>query len=61
MVGPVSGFHEETQAEDIENFFSENNVPQGEITLKQTLEKLRVNVEFKKRVAKSFSDTIEKI
>ena len=61
MVGPVSGFHEETQAEDIENFFSENNVPQGEITLKQTLEKLRVNVEFKIRVAKSFSDTIEKI
>ena len=61
MVGPVSGFDEETQAEDIENFFSENNVPQGEITLKQTLEKLRVNVEFKKRVAKSFSDMIEKI
>ena len=61
MISPVSTLDEEDQANDIENFFSENDVPQGEKTLNQTLEKLKVNVEFKKRESLNFTELIQEL
>ena len=61
MISPVSTLDEEYQANDIENFFSENDVPQGEKTLNQTLEKLKVNVEFKKRESIKFTELIQEL
>ena len=61
MISPVSTLDEEDHANDIENFFSENDVPQGEKTLNQTLEKLKVNVEFKKRESLNFTELIQEL
>jgi puromycin-sensitive aminopeptidase len=38
-------------AADIEAFFADHTVPQGELTLKQHLERLRVNVALREREA----------
>ena len=39
---------------DIHKFFEKNHVPQGQLTLDQTLEKLRINVEFVNRERDKF-------
>jgi len=54
MVGPVTYLDTQEKCEEVEQFFKEHTIPQGELTLKQTLEKLKINVAFRKRESQNF-------
>jgi puromycin-sensitive aminopeptidase len=58
MVGPVTYLDTKEKCEEVEQFFKEHTVPQGELTLKQTLEKLKINVAFRKRESKKFRSAL---
>jgi puromycin-sensitive aminopeptidase len=58
MVGPVTYLDTQEKCEEIERFFKEHAVPQGELTLKQILEKLKINVAFRKRESKKFRSAL---
>tara|TARA_B100001964_G_C14162892_1_gene567620 strand:- start:516 stop:1358 length:843 start_codon:yes stop_codon:yes gene_type:complete len=58
MVGPVTYLDTKEKCEEVEQFFKEQTVPQGELTLKQTLEKLKINVAFRKRESSKFRSAL---
>ena len=39
-------------------FFEDHEVPQGQLTLQQTLEKLRVNVALRERESERFAESL---
>jgi hypothetical protein len=54
----VTSLSKPEQAADVIAFFDDHEVPQGQLTLQQTLEKLRVNVALRERESGSFSDSL---
>ena len=56
MIGGIRSLTTQKTSAEIEEFFKENSVPTGELTLSQTLEKLRVNVAFKIRESQKLKD-----
>ena len=56
MIGGIRSLTTQEISAEIEEFFKENSVPTGELTLSQTLEKLRVNVAFKIRESQKLKD-----
>ena len=55
MLGGVRAFSRRAIGSEVEAFFSEHAVPQGQITLRQHLELMRVNVELREREESRFS------
>jgi puromycin-sensitive aminopeptidase len=60
MLSGVTSLSKPGQADDVFAFFDENEVPQGHLTLQQTLEKLRVNVALRERERGPFSESLTK-
>jgi puromycin-sensitive aminopeptidase len=58
MLSGVTSLSKPEQAADVIAFFDDHEVPQGQLTLQQTLEKLRVNVALRERESGSFSDSL---
>ncbi|MFL2665500.1 MAG: M1 family metallopeptidase [Dehalococcoidia bacterium] len=54
MLSGLTSLSKENLSNDIHKFFEKNHVPQGQLTLVQTLEKLRINVEFFNRESDEF-------
>jgi puromycin-sensitive aminopeptidase len=59
MVEGVRTLSEPAVAQDVERFFAEHPVPQGEKTLAQHLERLRVNVAFRARERGALASALE--
>jgi puromycin-sensitive aminopeptidase len=58
MLSGVTSLSKPEQADDVYAFFDDHEVPQGQLTLQQTLEKLRVNVALRERESGRFSDSL---
>ena len=58
MLSGVTSLSDPDQAKDVLEFFDDHDVPQGQLTLQQTLEKLRVNVELRTRESEAFQRDI---
>ena len=58
MLSGVTSLGKPEQADDVIAFFDDHEVPQGQLTLQQTLEKLRVNVALRERESALFSDSL---
>jgi len=58
MLSGVTSLSQDEQAADVLAFFENHDVPQGQLTLQQTLEKLGVNVAFRERESTSFSESL---
>lgn len=58
MLSGVTSLSKPGQAEDVIAFFDDHEVPQGQLTLQQTLEKLRVNVALRERESGPFSESL---
>ena len=58
MLSGVTSLSQDEQAADVLEFFENHDVPQGQLTLQQTLEKLGVNVAFRERESTSFSESL---
>lgn len=58
MVSGITSLSKPEQAEDVLAFFEDHTVPQGQLTLQQTLEKLRVNVALREREAEQFAKSL---
>ncbi|NQW20458.1 MAG: M1 family metallopeptidase [Chloroflexi bacterium] len=58
MLSGVTSLSQPEQADDVIAFFDNHEVPQGQLTLKQTLEKLRVNVALRKRESGPFTESL---
>ena len=58
MLSGVTSLGKPEQADDVIAFFDDHEVPQGQLTLQQTLEKLRVNVALREREGALFSDSL---
>ncbi len=58
MLSGVTSLSKPEQADDVIAFFDEHEVPQGQLTLQQTLEKLRVNVALRERESGPFSKSL---
>jgi puromycin-sensitive aminopeptidase len=58
MLSGVTSLSKPEQADDVIAFFEDHEVPQGQLTLQQTLEKLRVNVALRERESESFSESL---
>ena len=58
MLSGVTSLSQDEQAADVLAFFKNHDVPQGQLTLQQTLEKLGVNVAFRERESTSFSESL---
>ena len=54
MLSGLTSLSNDELSNDIHKFFEKNHVPQGQLTLDQTLEKLRINVEFVNRERDKF-------
>ena len=54
MLSGITSLSKSEQADDIISFFEDHDVPQGQLTLKQMLEKLRVNVAYRERESDRF-------
>ncbi|MCH7970760.1 MAG: ERAP1-like C-terminal domain-containing protein, partial [Chloroflexi bacterium] len=55
MVSGITSLSKREQADDIIAFFEDHEVPQGQLTLQQMLEKLRVNVAYRERESERFA------
>ena len=55
MLSGITSLSNPPLADDVFAFFESHEVPQGHLTLKQTLEKLRVNTALREREKASFS------
>ena len=60
MLSGVTSLSQPEQAADVLAFFENHDVPQGQLTLQQTLEKLGVNVAFRERESASFCESLTK-
>lgn len=60
MLSGVTSLSTPGQADDVIAFFDDHEVPQGQLTLQQTLEKLRVNVALREREGRPFSQSLMK-
>lgn len=58
MLSGITSLSKSEQANDVLAFFEGHEVPQGKLTLQQTLEKLRVNVALREREADSFAKSL---
>jgi len=58
MLSGVTSLSAPDQANDVLAFFEDHEVPQGQLTLQQTLEKLRVNVALRERESESFINSL---
>ncbi len=58
MLSGVTSLSKSDEAADVLTFFEDHEVPQGQLTLQQTLEKLRVNVALRERESGAFSDSL---
>jgi puromycin-sensitive aminopeptidase len=58
MLSGVTSLSKPEQAADVIAFFDDHEVPQGQLTLQQTLEKLRVNVALRERESAPFRDSL---
>jgi aminopeptidase N len=58
MLSGVTSLSKPEQAADVIAFFDDHEVPQGQLTLQQTLEKLRVNVALRERESEPFSQSL---
>jgi puromycin-sensitive aminopeptidase len=58
MLSGVTSLSKSDEAADVLAFFEDHEVPQGQLTLQQTLEKLRVNVALRERESGAFSDSL---
>tara|TARA_Y100001936_G_scaffold249602_1_gene300344 strand:- start:13304 stop:15874 length:2571 start_codon:yes stop_codon:yes gene_type:complete len=58
MLSGVTSLSAPDQANDVLAFFEDHEVPQGQLTLQQTLEKLRVNVALRERESDSFINSL---
>ncbi len=58
MLSGITSLSKSEQANDVLAFFEDHEVPQGKLTLQQTLEKLRVNVALREREAHSFAQSL---
>ena len=58
MLSGITSLSKSEQANDVLAFFEDHEVPQGKLTLQQTLEKLQVNVALREREADSFADSL---
>ena len=58
MLSGVTSLSQDEQAADVLEFFENHDVPQGQLTLQQTLEKLGVNVAVRERESTSFSESL---
>ena len=54
MLSGLTSLSNDELSNDIHKFFEKNHVPQGQLTLDQTLEKLRINVDFVNRERDKF-------
>ncbi|MBL01413.1 MAG: hypothetical protein CL774_02830 [Chloroflexi bacterium] len=54
MLSGLTSLSNDDLSNDINEFFEKNHVPQGQLTLIQTLEKLRINVNFVNRESDKF-------
>jgi aminopeptidase N len=58
MISGVTSLSKSGQAEDVYAYFEDHEVPQGQLTLQQTLEKLRVNVALRERESGAFAESL---
>ena len=58
MLSGITALSKSDQAADVLAFFEDHEVPQGQLTLQQTLEKLQVNVALRDREADSFAQSL---
>jgi aminopeptidase N len=58
MLSGITSLSKGGQAEDVYAFFEDHEVPQGQLTLQQTLEKLRVNVALRDRESERFAKSL---
>ncbi len=58
MLSGVTSLSKPEQADDVIAFFEDHEVPSGQLTLQQTLEKLRVNVALRARESGPFSESM---
>ncbi|MDA1278809.1 MAG: M1 family metallopeptidase [Chloroflexi bacterium] len=58
MVSGITSLSKPDQADDVLAFFEDHDVPQGQLTLQQTLEKLRVNVAYRQRESERFASSL---
>jgi aminopeptidase N len=58
MLSGVTSLSKPEQAADVIAFFDDHEVPQGQLTLQQTLEKLRVNVALRERESGRFGESL---
>jgi len=58
MLSGITALSKSDQAGDVLAFFEDHEVPQGQLTLQQTLEKLQVNVALRDREADSFAQSL---
>ena len=58
MLSGVTSLSGPGQADDVISFFDDHEVPQGHLTLQQTLEKLRVNVALRDRESGRFASSL---
>ncbi len=58
MLSGVTSLSDKEQADDVLAFFGDHEVPQGQLTLQQTLEKLRVNVALRARETDRFAEQL---
>tara|TARA_B100000676_G_scaffold313341_1_gene393576 strand:+ start:8989 stop:11559 length:2571 start_codon:yes stop_codon:yes gene_type:complete len=58
MLSGVTSLSAPDHANDVLAFFEDHEVPQGQLTLQQTLEKLRVNVALRERESDSFINSL---
>lgn len=60
MLGGIRSLSKSHQADDVNRFFETHDVPTGELTLQQHLERLAVNVAFRERETPELTDWIMK-
>ena len=60
MVGGIRSLSKPEQAADVKQFFQTHNVPTGELTLEQYLERLDINVAFRQRETATLSEWLLK-
>jgi hypothetical protein len=58
MLSGVTSLSKPSEAEDVLAFFEDHEVPQGQLTLQQTLEKLQVIVALRARETERFSASL---
>ena len=58
MLSGITSLSKSEHADDVLAFFEDHDVPQGQLTLQQMLEKLRVNVAYRERESERFAASL---